>query len=67
MSYLFIINLYQREKFVLFSEKIKNKKKPKKTKKTHFCGFFRWFFLGGFFLAGFLLPNLSQIADLSVC
>ncbi len=36
MTYLFIKNLYEREKFVLFSLKIKNLKKPKKTQKNPF-------------------------------
>jgi hypothetical protein len=41
MSYLFIKkNQFQREKLVLFSEKIKNLKNPKKTKKPIFSGFF---------------------------
>jgi hypothetical protein len=36
MSYVFIKNLFQREKFV-FSKEIKNLKNPKKpTKKKHF-------------------------------
>ncbi len=51
MSYLFIKNLFQREKFVLFSLKLKNYKKQKK---NIFIGFFRWVFwvcLGGFFIA----------------
>ncbi len=56
MSYLFIKNLFQREKFVLFSSKIKNQKnKPKKPKKktflVGFLGVFFWVFLGGFFIA----------------
>ncbi len=45
-------NQFQREKFVLFSLKIKNLKNPKK---TFLVGFFRCFF----FWVGFLLPNLE--------
>ncbi len=41
MSYLFIKNLFQREKFVLFSKKIKNLKKPKK---GSLGSFFGWVF-----------------------
>jgi hypothetical protein len=55
MSYLFIKNLFQREKFVLFSKK-KFKKNPQK--KTFLVGFFRWVF--GVFLGGFLLPTLIK-------
>ncbi len=55
MSYLFIKNLFPREKFVLFSKQIKNLKKYKKPpKKNIFSGCFRCFFLvflGGFFIA----------------
>jgi hypothetical protein len=61
MSYLFIKNLLQREKFVPGIIFIKNKKfqKPQKTKKKSFLvgflggffGFFGWVFLGGFFIA----------------
>ncbi len=32
MTYLFIENQFEREKFVLFSQKIKNKKNKKKQK-----------------------------------
>jgi hypothetical protein len=56
-TYLFIKNLFEREKFVLFSKKLKKKKK------TFLVGFFRWFFgffLGGFFWVGFLMPTLAQ-------
>jgi hypothetical protein len=49
---LFIKNLFEREKFVLFSKK---NKKIKKTKKNRFLvgflGGFFWVFLGGFFNA----------------
>jgi hypothetical protein len=55
MSYLFIKNLFQREKFVLFFHK--KKKNLKKQKKNIFSGFFRWVFLV-FFWVGFLLPTL---------
>ncbi len=48
MSYLFIKNLFQREKLVLFSKKIKNFKKTKKPKINIFGGFLGGFF-GGFF------------------
>ncbi len=71
--YLFVHkNLFEREKFVLFSKKIKKFKKPKKTqKKTFLVGFFRWVFLGffgcvflgflgGFFWVGFLMPTLGR-------
>ncbi len=65
MSYLFLENLFQREKFVLSSYKIKNFKKPKKNKKKTILvgflgGFFGWVFLGGFFWVGFLLPTLPS-------
>jgi hypothetical protein len=54
MSYLFIKNLFQRQKFVLFSYKIKNlKKNKKKTLLVSFLGgffcFFGWVFWVGFF------------------
>jgi len=52
MSYLFIKNLFQREKFVLFSKKFF--KKNQKTQKKQFYWFFLvvfWAFLGGFFIA----------------
>jgi hypothetical protein len=45
MSCLFIKNLFQREKFVLFSKKNKKFKKPKK---PNFSVFFK-LFLGVFF------------------
>jgi hypothetical protein len=45
MSYLFIKNQFQREKFVLFSLKIL---KFKKNPKNIFSGFFSWVFLGFF-------------------
>ncbi len=51
MSYLFFKNLFQKEKLVLFSKKIKNKKNPKTHFSGFFGGFFRWVFLGGFFIA----------------
>jgi hypothetical protein len=51
MSYLFITKPFQREKFILFSLKIKNFKKPLK----NIAGF-----LGEFFWVGFLLPTLIQ-------
>ncbi len=60
MTYLFIKNLFEREKFVLFSLKIKN---LKKTQKNILVGFFRWFFLGFLgwvFLGGFLMLTLAQ-------
>jgi hypothetical protein len=45
-------NKFQREKFVLFSLKIKNFKKPKKTFVVGVLGGFFWVgFLGGFFIA----------------
>jgi hypothetical protein len=56
MSYLFIKNLFQREKFVIFSRKNKNKNK---TQKPSFDGFF-WVFWVGFFGWVFLLPTLVQ-------
>jgi hypothetical protein len=66
MTYLFIKNQFEREKFVLFSYKIKNFKKTKKPKKTNiFSGFFRWFFFG-FFWVGFLMPTLYLIGGPSV-
>jgi hypothetical protein len=46
MSYLFIKNQFQTEKFVLFSSKIKNFKKPKK---NFFSGFLAGVFRVGFF------------------
>ncbi len=52
---MFIKNLFQKEKFVLFSKKNKNLKKPQKTQKTPFLVGF----LGGFFWVGFLLPTLE--------
>ena len=53
-TYLFIKNLFEREKLVLFSLKIKNLKKTKKTQKNPLLvgflgGFFRWVFWVGFF------------------
>jgi hypothetical protein len=58
MSYLFIKNLFHREKFVYFHKKIKKtiKKPQKKTFLVRFLGgffgfFFGWVFLGGFFIA----------------
>jgi hypothetical protein len=59
MTYLFIKNLFEREKFVLFSKKIKNLKNPKNPQKTFLVGFlggFFWVFLGGFFNAN---PGIS--------
>jgi hypothetical protein len=55
---LFIKNLIEREKFVLFSYKIKNLKKPQKNpkKNTFLVGF-----LGGFFWVGFLMPTLHTV------
>jgi hypothetical protein len=56
MTYLFIKNLFEREKFALFSYKIKNFKKPKKPqRKTFLVGFF-----GVGFLGGFLMPTLFE-------
>jgi hypothetical protein len=60
MSYLFIKNLFRREKFVLFSKKIKKLEKPQK---NIFSGFFEVGFLGGFFWVGLLLPTLDQGQD----
>ena len=57
MSYLFIKNLFQREKFVLFSKKIKNKN----NQNPFLVGFFKVVF--GFFWVGFLLPILAQGQD----
>jgi hypothetical protein len=56
MSYLFIKNLFQREKFVLFSYKLKIKKKQKNIFSSFLCGFLGFF--GWFFFGGFLLPTL---------
>ena len=56
-------NMFQREKFVLFSYKIKNEKKTKKQKNNNFSGFLGgflgvfWGFFGWFFLGGFLIAN----------
>jgi hypothetical protein len=55
MSYLFIKNLFQREKFVLFSKKLKILKNQKTTFLVEFS---RWFFW--VFWVGFLLPTLAQ-------
>jgi hypothetical protein len=55
MTYLFIKNLYEREKLVLFSLKIKNLKKQKKNIFSGFLGVFLGF-LGGFFNAN---PEIS--------
>jgi hypothetical protein len=63
MSYLFIKNLFQRQKFVLVAEKNKNLKNPKKTKNI-LVGFFRWFFLG--FLGGFFIANLLAMVEAAV-
>jgi hypothetical protein len=54
MSYLFIKNLFQREKSLnYFHKKFKKLKKPKKTtQKPFLVGFFRWVILG-FFWVGF--------------
>ncbi len=55
MSYLFIKNLFQREKFALFSTKKKFKKK-----KIFLVGFFRWVFwvvFGWVFWGGFFIAN----------
>jgi hypothetical protein len=51
MSYLFIKNLFHREKFVLFSKKLKIlKTKKKKTFLVGFLsGFFGWVFWVGFY------------------
>ncbi len=49
MSYLFIKNQFQREKFVYFHKKLKIT--PKKTFLVGFLGVFFWVFLGGFFIA----------------
>jgi hypothetical protein len=49
MSYLFIKNLFQREKFVYFHRKIKNEK----TKKNILMGF-SGVFLGGFWFFGWV-------------
>jgi hypothetical protein len=63
---LSIKNLFQREKFVLFSYEIKKSKKPKKPKKPTknkkkiFGGFFRWLFLGGFFGRFFIANPASR-------
>jgi hypothetical protein len=57
MTYFFIKNQFEREKFVLFSyKKKKNFKRTKKTKKKHF----KWFFW--VFWVGFLMPTL-QLAE----
>jgi hypothetical protein len=59
---LFIKNLFEREKFVLFHKK--NKKFKKTQKKTFLVGFFRWVFLGFFgwvFLGGFFNANPASI------
>jgi hypothetical protein len=62
MSYLFIKNLFQREKFVLFSKKIKNLKKPKKTFLVSFLsGFFGWVFLGFFMTVFYCQPCLGHV------
>jgi hypothetical protein len=64
MSYLFIKNRFQREKFVcIFIKKNKKFKKPKKTppKRNIFSGFFYVGFF--FFLGGFLLPTLPGGGD----
>jgi hypothetical protein len=67
---LFIKNLFEREKFVLFSYKIKKFKKPKKPPKkkilvgflgVFFLGFLGWVFLGGFFNAN---PAENPLLDL---
>jgi hypothetical protein len=79
MSYLFIKNLFQRDKSLYyFQKKFKIKKNQKHPKKTFlvvflggflvFCfffGFFGWVFWVGFFgLGGFLLPEpCLQIAQ----
>jgi hypothetical protein len=64
MSYLFIKNLFQREKFVLFSINKKKLKNPKKNpKKNIFSGFLVVFF--GFFWVGFLLPTLVLTPQIS--
>jgi hypothetical protein len=58
-AYLFLKNQFEREKFVLFSQKIKN---LKKTQKAHFSGFFQvvFFCFFGVFLGGFFNANLDQ-------
>ncbi len=60
--YLFVHkNQIEREKFVLFSKKIKNFKKPKKPNFSgFFLGGFFLVFLGGFFWVGFLMPTLNS-------
>ena len=52
---MFIKNLFQREKFVLFSKKIKNKN----NQNPFLVGFFKVVF--GFFWVGFLLPTVLKV------
>jgi hypothetical protein len=71
MSYLFIENLFQREKFVLFKKKkMKIERNSKKPKKSIFSGFFGWVLLGFFgwvFWVGFLLPTLVDTEHPGAC
>jgi hypothetical protein len=60
MSHLFIKILFQREKFVFFSKKITNLKKPKK--KQFLVGFFRWVSLGFFGWVFYCQPWQQAIA-----
>jgi hypothetical protein len=57
MSYLFIKNQFQREKSVLFSQKLKIQKKPKKNIFSGFLGVF----LGGFFYCQPCLVQSQQL------
>jgi hypothetical protein len=50
----------KRKVCIIFIKK-KNLKNPKKTKKPILMGFFRWVFLGGFFIAN---PDLSTSISL---
>jgi hypothetical protein len=58
---LFIKNLFEREKFLLFSKKNKKfKKNQKNPLLVGFLGGFFGVFLGGFFWVGFLMPTLND-------